>query len=187
MGFKAVLGKAFPFISAAMSIGGAPGTMAASLLGKAFGLDKVEPTSEALNNILATSPDPEIMLKMRQAEDEFQLKMKELGITEVETLLSMDNEDRVSAREREKTVKDYTPRIIAYVVIAMTFILEALVIFHGVPSSVDGVVLGRVLGTLDSATTLVLAYYFGSSSGSHAKDAIIADHMADQDLHAAGK
>jgi hypothetical protein len=45
--------------------------------------------------------------------------------------------------------------------------------FLGQPKGIDGVVLGRILGTLDSALMLVLGYYFGSSAGSAEKTAAI--------------
>lgn len=185
MGFKNVLDKAFPYISAAAQIGGLPAVLVTNMVGKALGIDKIDPTTDGINNAIAAAqaanPNDDIIVKLKQVEDDFQVKMKQMNIDSVEALLGSDNADRASARSREVAVKDRTPMILSYIVILVTLTVEGLVIFHGTPPGIDGVVLGRVLGTLDSAMIMVLAYYFGSSSGSDAKNKIFADHMAAAD------
>lgn len=175
MGFKNILDKAYPFLSAALSIGGPAGTIASSLIGKAIGIDKIEPTIDAVNQALASHADPEIVLKLKQVEEDFAFKMKELNINSVQDLINADNEDRENARAREIAVRDHTPKIIAFVVVGITLIFEGYTLFHGLPKDTDGVIIGRVLGTLDSALIMVLAYYFGSSAGSDAQRKTIAD------------
>jgi hypothetical protein len=83
------------------------------------------------------------MCQNRQYE---QVQMKILDISADK--LSFDS--TASARLREMTVRDSTPRTSAYLVILLVLIAEGSV-FVGQPKGVDGVVLGRILGTLDSA------------------------------------
>src|SRR5262249_46599685 len=113
---------------------------------------------------------PEQILALQNAERDFLLQMEKLGIDRDK--LAFD--DTASARAREVAVKDWTPRILAYAVVALTFGIEGFILVHGQPTTVDGVVLGRVLGTLDAATMLVLSYYFGTSASSRAKDETLA-------------
>ena len=111
------------------------------------------------------------LLALKQAEADLQKHMADLGVQEDQLAYA----DRDSARKREETVKDWTPAMLAWLVVGLTVAGEGLMMFYGTPKTVDPIVLGRVLGTWDSALMLVLGYYFGSSAGSAAKtDAINA-------------
>src|SRR5690349_7235112 len=115
MGFKDIFRTAFPFISAAASIGGPLGTMAANAVGKAIGVDAVPANADGIADAItaATSEDPDAMLKLKQAEESFQLQMTQLGFQDAEQMESLAEKDRESARDREKSVKDKTPSILA--------------------------------------------------------------------------
>jgi hypothetical protein len=178
MGFDAVLKKAFPFISAAASLGGPLGTMAANAVGSAIGVDKVEASADGIASAVtsAQTKDPEALLKLQQVEADFKVQMAKLGFEDAEKLAEMEFSDREGARQREISVRDNTPKILAFVVVALTAGAEGYLLLHGMVN-IDpswAVVLGRILGTLDSALITVLAYYFGSSSGSAAKTDIMA-------------
>jgi len=160
---KSILATVAPLIGTAL--GGPFGGLAGSLLSKALGTSDPKAMEAAI-----TSTDPDILLKLKQADNDFQAQMKALEISEEK--LSFD--DTANARAREMSVKDWTPRIIAYLVIVLVLIAEGSMFFVGQPKGVDGVVLGRILGTLDSALMLVLGYYFGSSVGSQSKDSTIS-------------
>lgn len=155
---KSVLATVAPLLGTAL--GGPFGGLAGSLLAKALGTSDPKAMEAAI-----TSTDPDILLKLKQADNEFQEHMKQLGIDEAK--LAFD--DTANARAREVSVKDWTPRIIAYLVILLVLVAEGSMFFVGQPKGMDGVVLGRILGTLDSALMLVLGYYFGSSAGSTSK------------------
>jgi len=147
------------------------GPLAAGLLSSALGTpagdDKAAETA-----LLGANPDQ--LLALRKAENDFQIQIKQLGIDEEK--LSFD--DTASARTREMSVKDWTPRIIAYLVIVLVMMAEGSMFVVGQPHGIDGVVLGRILGTLDSALMLVLGYYFGSSAGSADKTEAINKMIA---------
>jgi hypothetical protein len=176
MSFTDVLKKSFPFISAAASLGGPIGTMAASLIGKAIGVDKVPPTVDGISNAIATAfADPAQRAALIQAEHDFQLQMAELGYKDAEDLAATAAADRANARNREIQVKDWTPRLLAFVVIVLCFAGEGWYFTHGAPGTASPELIGRILGTLDSALILVLSYYFGSSAGSDRKTELLAE------------
>lgn len=182
MGFTDVLRKSFPFISAAASLGGPLGTMAAAMVGKAIGADKAPAgTADGISAAIASAlASPEQRAALLKAEEDFQLQMQELGYKHAEDLEEIAAKDRDSARNREIQVKDWTPRILAFVVVVLCFMGEGWYFTHGAPSNASGELIGRILGTLDSALILVLSYYFGSSSGSASKDATIASFAKTQ-------
>ena len=55
--------------------------------------------------------------------------------------------------------------ILAIATVLIVGAVEGRIFFHGMPPGLDGVVVGRILGTMDSALMLVLAFYFGSNVG----------------------
>lgn len=77
--------------------------------------------------------------------------------------------------EWPKVNKDLVEGMVAVIVVGGGLAAECLVLVHGVPNGVDGVILGRVLGTFDAAILIVLNYYFGSTRASMQQvDAITA-------------
>ena len=174
MGFNDVLKKAFPFLSVAASFGGPLGTMAAAAVGKAIGADKAPPADGLLDHMAAVFGDPAQRAALVQAEREFQLQMAELGYKSAQDLEATAAADRASARNREIQVRDWTPRVLAFIVVVLCFGGEGLYFRHGAPSNASPELIGRILGTLDSALILVLSYYFGSSAGSERKSELLA-------------
>jgi len=64
---------------------------------------------------------------------------------------------------------------IAISIIGCCALAEGLLLWKGAPAGLDGVVLGRILGTLDAALMIVLSYYFGNTRASMQQvDAITA-------------
>lgn len=180
MGFKEIFKTAFPFISTASTLGGPIGIMAASAVGAALGVEKLpsspEKVQELFSNALAKN-DPETMIKLKQVENDFALRMKQLGIESVERLEEIAASDRASARAREIAVKDKIPAILALSTMAGFFALLALLTYHGVPAESHDIVIAMtgVLG--GSGFTSVMTYYFGSSAGSARKTALIAEQL----------
>jgi Na+-driven multidrug efflux pump len=56
------------------------------------------------------------------------------------------------------------PHWLALITVLIVGVVEGSILHYGAPPGLDGVVLGRVLGTMDSALIMVLSYYFGSSA-----------------------
>lgn len=173
MAFKDIFRVAFPFISAAASIGGPLGTMAASAVGKALGVDNVAAETIPDAIAVATSKDPEAMLKMKQAEEEFQLQMTKLGFDQAAKIEQIASADRANARAREIAVKDRTPSMLALSVTVGFFGLLVLFAFHDVPPAAHDILLAMI-GSLGMGWAGVMTYYFGSSAGSQEKTKIIS-------------
>lgn len=166
------LKKILPWIGAAAT-GNVPAlvNMAANEVGKALGT-KVEATTEAITAAVSGAT-PEQLLALKQADNEFALKMQAMGFEHEEDVLKIAAEDRANAREREiKTGDKLTPRILAAIVVCAWVTVQTVLLFHIVDQSMRELV-ARVLGTLDAALLLVLGYYFGSSAGSAVKNEIL--------------
>lgn len=172
---KGFLKKAFPFIATAASFGGPIGNMAAAAVGKALGVEKVDPSPDGVADALAKAgATPEQIAALENAEKEFQLKMQTLGYEHIEDLERLAAEDRASARDREKAVKDWMPKALG---LGAFCLLGAVIIFlltRELPQTAKDTLL-VVLGVLVSAVKDVYGYYFGSSAGSDAKTQLLAN------------
>jgi hypothetical protein len=178
MSFSDVLKKSFPFISAAASLGGPVGTIAASLVGKAIGVDKISPTADGISNAIATAfADPTQRAALIQAEQQFQAQMAELGYKNAEELAATDAADRASARGREVALKDKIPALLAMLVTVGFFGVLWYMLTHQVPAASHDTML-LLLGSLGTAWTSIIAYYFGSSAGSDRKTELLAQAPA---------
>jgi hypothetical protein len=101
---------------------------------------------------------PDQLTALKKIDADFKVQMKSLDID----LEKIAASDRDSARNMQIQTHDWTPRVIAIVVIlAWVFIQWHL--FNSVIPDTMRELIARVLGTLDASLTLVLSYYFGSS------------------------
>lgn len=144
--------------------GTAVSALSAALLGKSDG------SIEDIAAIITGGKDPEILLKLKQADHDFAVKMKSLDI-DIERVNATDRE---SARKREMEVRDDTPSNLAYASFCGFFGVMALLIFVDVPEAAHDALM-LMLGALGVIVTGVVQYYFGSSAGSTAKTAMIND------------
>jgi plasmid maintenance system antidote protein VapI len=151
------------------AIAGPFGGIAASFLAEKLGVPEktVSAVTEALNADKLT-PDQATQIKLAEIEfkkwmGDNQLKADQLRF-----------EDTKSAREMNIATKAVTPAILTWIVVALTLAAEGALLFNQIPPGADPIILGRVLGTMDSALMLVLGFWFGSSHGSQNKDALLA-------------
>ena len=165
-----VIGSIAPTL--ATMLGGPLAGGAVTALETALGLKSGAGVDEITKVVQGGGLTPETAAAIRKADQDYELKLKDaafdlakLNEDTAAHLMDDDVTDRGSARLRESTVHDNTPKILAYVVVLLVIFAEGSMFFLGQPKGVDGVVLGRILGTLDSALIMVLTYYFGSSSG----------------------
>lgn len=179
MGFTDVLKKSFPFISAAASLGGPLGTMAAAVVGKAIGADKAPAgTADGISNAIATAlADPAQRAALIEAERNFQLQMAELGYKDAEELAATAAADRASAREREKAVKDRMPAVLACLAVLELSFCICLMAFVKLPDGAKEALL-LLMGFVGASYKDVYAYFFGSSSGSDRKTELLAQSPA---------
>lgn len=97
--------------------------------------------------------------RIKLAEIAAKQRTEEIGLS----LESLSVEDRKSARERQASVRDSVPSILAYAVTVGFFGILGYSITNGLPDN-QGLVL--LIGSLGTAWTGIMAYYFGSSAGS---------------------
>ncbi len=117
----------------------------------------------------AARATPEQLLALKKAENDFAVQMRELDI-DLERIAS---EDRDSARNREIKTKDLTPKFLAASVTVGYFGVLFYMLTHGLPTTGGSEAMLVMLGTLGTAWGGIMAYYFGSSAGSKAKDEAI--------------
>jgi hypothetical protein len=165
-----LLAKLAPLLGTA--IAGPFGGIAASFLADKLGVSEktVTAVTEALNGDKMT---PDQVAQIKLAEIEFkkwmgdnQLKQEQLAY-----------EDTKSARDMQIGTKSITPSILTWIVVTLTLLAEGALLFNQIPPGADPIILGRVLGTMDSALMLVLGFWFGSSHGSQNKDALLANSV----------
>lgn len=168
MNLKTVIGAVAPWIGTAL--GGPLGGMAVDALTKVFGLS--DGTEETLKAAISGAT-PEQMLALKQADNEFKLKMQELGFKQTVDLEKIAADDRSSARQREMSVKDWVPGILAIGVTVGFFGVLTFLLVNGKPLA-GGDALLVMLGSLGTAWAAIVSYYFGSSAGSAQKSDLLA-------------
>lgn len=150
--------------SIASAVGGPLAGMATKAISEAL-LGKPDGSEEELLQAAAKAT-PEQLLALKKAENDFAVQMRELDI-DLERIAS---EDRDSARNREIKTKDLTPKLLAASVTVGYFGVLFYMLTHGLPTTGGSEAMLVMLGTLGTAWGGIMAYYFGSSAGSKAKD-----------------
>jgi len=160
---KPFIAKYAPMLGAA--VGGPFGALAGGIIGNILGTKDASPASIAAAIKDGTLTGEQI-IALKQAEDDFAVRMKELDINSAEEMERIVAGDRDSARKREEDVRDWTPRILAYGVTIGFFAVLIFVLRWGIPSdAVSHDVILMLIGALGAAFTQnVMGYYFGGSS-----------------------
>ncbi len=137
-------------------------------LGVASGASSQDPKGfEA--KLAAAMASPEQVLALKKADNEF----RQFCLDNELKLVEADDADRASARERQATMRDWTPTVLALLVTAGFFGMLAVMAFRDLPIT-NKDMLNVMLGSLGAAWVAVVSYYFGSSAGSRDKDAALA-------------
>ena len=157
--------------SIASAVGGPLAGMATRAISEAL-LGKPDGTEAELTEAAAKAT-PEQLLALKTAEQDFAVKMRELDID----LERIANADRDSARNREVKTRDWTPRLLAGLITAGYFGALFYMLRNGLPQHGGSEAMLVMLGTLGTAWGGVVAYYFGSSAGSKAKDEAMSQRM----------
>jgi len=162
--FGPLLGSVAPTLATALGgplAGMATKALSMALLGNEDGLE-----DDIRASLLTASPEQ--LASVKKIDADFKVQMKSLDID----LEALAVDDRKSARDMQKEVKDWIPRALAISVTLGYFGIIAYVLVSGLPLNGSEVLL-MLLGTLSAGWTGVMAFYFGSSSGSQKKDAMI--------------
>ncbi len=142
-------------------MGGSDAAKAAPLVEAAVRETTGATTPAAVLSALAADP---------AKEAELQAKLGAIAI-EFERIAAAD---RANARQREIAVKDWTPRILAYIAVVGTFAMLAALMVVEIPEGnqrLFDLILGAVLGTGFAGS---FNYFLGSSAGSARKTDLLA-------------
>ena len=161
---KGVLQTVAPAIGTA--VGGPLGGVAMAALSQAlFGTD--DATEEDLAAVIARA-NPDTLLKLRAADQEFRARMRELDID----LERIHHEDRASARRMRVESKSWMPEVLATVFVSGFLGLIYMLTVATIPDANQELVYVLV-GALGGGVMTILQFYFGSSAGSSAKNGTI--------------
>jgi hypothetical protein len=169
MNFKGLLGKLLPTLGAALPLPPPLGNMAATYIGKAIGVPDLKPEDAEKAVEAAQAQDPEILLKLKQADAEFAAQMKAMDVN----LEQIYAEDRASARAMQVSVKSHVPAILALTVTVGFFVALGFALFHEIPKESQQLVY-TMITTLGVLVVQVFNYNFGSTSQSARKTELIA-------------
>lgn len=162
--WKSIIGAVAPTIATILGgpvAGTAVGALSSALLGKPDG-------TEAEVAAAVQTATPEILAKIKQADADLKTALANAGVRIEEVAAA----DRASARNREIQTKDYTTRGLAVIYTLIYFAVLWAVWQYEVPDSMHDT-LNVLIGVLTASQAAIMNYYFGSSSGSDAKTAIL--------------
>jgi hypothetical protein len=148
----------------ATALGGPLAGMAVSAISKAIGVDEDKVQDMISSNKLTADQ----VAQLKLAEIELAKQAQELGLNFEK--LAVD--DRKSAREMQATTRSMMPPILASAVTVGFFGIVVMMFFNQVDSNNPAILM--MLGSLGTAWTGIIAYYFGSSAGSQAKTEMMA-------------
>lgn len=119
--------------------------------------------------------DATLLEKLRQAEKKFDLQMRKLDV-EIE---SLHVQDRNAARHRQEKIGDHWPNLLGIIVLLSFFATVAYILINGLThlDSTTAAFSGTLVGYVSAKADQVIAYFFGSSSGSREKTRAMADAL----------
>jgi hypothetical protein len=151
-----------PTIATAM--GGPLAGMAVAAISKAIGVDPDKVGDLISGNKLSADQIAQVKI----AEIELQRQAQELGLN----FEKLEVEDRKSARDMQATTRSMMPPLLAGLVTVGFFSIMVMMFFNKIDSGNPAILM--MLGSLGTAWTGIIAYYFGSSAGSQAKTDLLS-------------
>ena len=162
--FGPLIGSVAPTIATAL--GGPVAGMAVKALSNAF-FGHGDASQDEIQAALA-NPTADQLAALKKIDADFRVQMKSLDI-DLERIAASD---RASARDMQKETKDWIPRALAVSVTIGFFAILLYMLVYGLPTTGNEALL-LLLGALQTAWGGIIAFYFGSSSGSQQKDKMI--------------
>jgi hypothetical protein len=148
----------------ATALGGPLAGMAVEAVSKAIGVDP----SEVQNVISSGKMTADQIASLQTAEIALKARAQEMGLDFEKLAVA----DRTSARQMQISTNSFIPPILSIMIVVAWSAVQYFLLTHIIDPSMRELI-ARVLGTLDGALMLVLSFYFGSSSGSQAKDTML--------------
>jgi hypothetical protein len=167
--FGKVVAAVAPWIGTAL--GGPLGGMAVEAAANALGLS--EKTEAGLKAALSGAT-PEQMLALKRADQDFAVRMQELGFGQVKDLEALAVADRDSARKMQASTQSIVPATLTWVIVAGFTTVLALLFIKDVPVANRDIVVYMV-GQLSGFTAAVVAFWFGTTRESSKKTEMLAN------------
>lgn len=145
------------------ALGGPLGGLAGQILGGLVGGD-----TKDLEKVLLEQK-PETMLALRKAEQDFLLKLEEIGVEKDRIEMA----DRTSARDMAKV--NMKPQMVLSTVFIGGYFTVFLAVATGAiaPEPEQQRTIDILLGMLATGVPMILAFWFGSTSGSATKNELL--------------
>jgi hypothetical protein len=146
----------------ATAVGGPFGTMAYGLIAHELGVSP----DEAKTTIEAGKLTADQIASVQLAEVQIKAKAQELNLD----FAKLSNDDRKSARDMQVFTKSWLPPALAVFVTLGFFGIMAGLMFGQIQHAPQ---IDIMLGSLGTAWTGIISFFFGSSAGSQAKDDLL--------------
>lgn len=165
--WKDTLAKIAPI--AATVLGSPFAGLAVSLVGQAIGTPDatVKTIQQTLTNGQLTGDQ---IIALKNAELDLQKHLQDNGI-ELDKIAA---DDRASARAMQTVTKSYMPSVVTIIVLFFAALGEGSLLLGYEPHIAPELV-GRILGTLDTAVVMALTYWLGTTASSARKTEILAN------------
>lgn len=157
--WKETVGAIAPGIATAL--GGPLAGMATKAVCEALGLP--EGASESDIAMAVKGMTPEQALKLKKGDQDFAIRMRELDID----VYSLDQKDRDSARTYAMKQGAIMVNLLSLLILIAFVVCVYLVLFSEL--KVESALAGTLIGYLSAKAEQVVAFHFGSSSGSKSK------------------
>jgi hypothetical protein len=151
-----------PTIATAM--GGPFGTLAYGMVAKVMNISP----EDAQKTIETGKLTADQIAQVKIAEIELQKQAQELGLN----FEKLSVEDRKSARDMQAATRSIVPPALAAIITVGFFGILGMMLFGKVDGTNPTILM--MLGSLSTAWTGIIAYYFGSSAGSQAKTDLLS-------------
>ena len=146
----------------ATALGGPLAGLAVTAISKVIGIDE----KDVQNTIDSGKMSAEQITQLKLAEIEFQKQAQELGLN----FEKLATDDRKSARDMQIATKSWIPGALALGITCGFFGILIYMMAYSITPSNELLVM---LGSLGTAWTGVVGYYFGSSAGNSRKDEML--------------
>lgn len=176
----ALLGIAPALANAVLpGVGGVVAGSAVKAISDALGIEEVDPRNaksvQQLSDALGGGLSPEQMAALKKADQEFEVRLKELDVD----VTRIHQQDRDSARRMQVKTRSWIAPALAALTMA-AFVASIVGVFHLATDDrpLDPTVatlVGAVVGYASAKADQVISFFFGSSEGGDAA----AQHLAD--------
>lgn len=148
--------------------------MAVSAAAEALGVK--DKTVEAVKNAFSGAT-PEQLQAFKKADQDFALRMQELGFKQITDLEAIAAADRDSARKMQMSTPSWVPAALS-IIVTVGYFVVLIGMLAKVFVVTDSTVGLMMLGSLTTAWAGVLAYWLGTTRDSNEKTKIIAQSGA---------